>query len=174
MKGTRVLDPLRFKVRCMGLFWSVKVPKMLSLTVGHDRGGPASCLFRFCETPSQSILAVCGRGCVAKVFSPVVGLVSVDVVNQIWKVFMVQEKSHSVCVNHFSSVPEHKVSILVRSAQRLVWFCASENQTGKWVVSKASKINVAHAVALLMQWFGKWRLGASTPGRCVIVRGISQ
>jgi hypothetical protein len=34
---------------------------------------------------------------------------------------------------------------------------------------KLIKINLAHAVASSLQWFGKWRLSVPALGRCAIV-----
>lgn len=157
------------KVCLPRLLGGIKVSKMLSLAIDCYRSGPAFCLLWLCVAKRFSVLAVERCRCASKVACSVICFVSVDVVNKLWKIAMMNSKRNPVRVGKRSIVLKHNVSTLVHGSNWLAWIRLSVNQSSNWVVCKARKIKTAHAVAPSLQWSGKWRLSVPALGRCAIV-----
>jgi hypothetical protein len=168
----------------MGFFWGAEVPKMNAPTVYGDGRAPFFCLlwFGYAQQATRFISAVCGFFIVAvdavvnktQVFNPVVRFGAINVVNYSIRLHSVDNLPRKpMPIVKFFANPDNDVPILTCSSNGPARSFSAKKQTRGTLVLQSAKINFAHAVAPLLQWSEKWRLGVSSTGPLRHYRSLS-
>jgi hypothetical protein len=178
------MNRLGCNIRGMGFFCGVEVPKMDAPTIYGDGRTPLFGLLRFgyAQQATRFILAVREFFIVAvdamvnktQVFNSVVRFSAVNVVNDSIRLYSIDNlPSKPMRIVKFPANPDDDVSILTCCSDGLARSFGAKKQTRGTLVLQSAKINLAHAVAPLLQWSEKWRLGVGSTGPLRHYRSLS-
>jgi hypothetical protein len=159
----------RPKISWFLVFCNVRTPTF-------ERVAPSNTRMTACTSNVWfSVLPVLTSGNAAQIFKSVVGTISIDVVNLIFWPFSVHNQPSNP-VRKIQSAFNLNADVSVGPQSTCFGVCFDSSGGGLYPFKFASflvvlkmflqkcKINVAHAVAPLKQWFEKWRLSVGSTG----------